>query len=229
MAQVADWVERLARFGYAAKGIVYGIVGCLAVLAAIGASERTPDTQGALHTIAAQPFGQILLALVAIGLIGYVLWRIVQAIYDPEGKGKDAKGIAQRLGYLLNGAVYTGLALSALKLTVGAQAGSGNGQQDATAQLLAQPFGQWLVGLVGVGVIGIGFYQFYQAYKASFRRRLNLHQMSDAERTWAIRIGRFGLAARGIVLTLIGLFLIQAARHSNPNEAQGLDGALQTL
>lgn len=229
MAQTADWVERLARFGYAAKGIVYAIVGGLAVQAAVSAGGQTTDTQGALTTIAAQPFGQILLGLVAIGLIGYVLWRIVQAVYDPEGKGKDAKGIAQRLGYLLNGAVYTGLALSALKLTAGGSAGSGNGQQDATAQLLSQPFGQWLVGLIGAGVIGIGFYQFYEAYKASFRKRLNLNQMSDTERTWATRIGRFGLAARGIVLALTGLFLIQAARQSDPSEAQGLDGALQTL
>ncbi|NJL20612.1 MAG: DUF1206 domain-containing protein [Leptolyngbyaceae cyanobacterium SM1_3_5] len=229
MAQTADWIERLARFGYAAKGIVYGIVGVLAVQAAISAGGQTTDTQGALSTIARQPFGQILLALVAIGLIGYVLWRIVQAIYDPERKGKDAKGIAQRFGYLLNGTVYTGLALTALRLTVGASAGSGNGQQDATAQLLAQPFGQWLVGLIGAGVIGIGFYQFYEAYKASFRKRLNLNQMSDAERTWATRIGRFGLAARGVVLALTGLFLIQAGRQSDPSEVQGLDGALQTL
>ncbi|MBD2092748.1 DUF1206 domain-containing protein [Microcoleus sp. FACHB-1515] len=229
MAQTTDWVERLARFGYAAKGIVYGIVGVLAVQAAVSAGGQTTDTQGALNTIAAQPFGQILLALVAIGLIEYVLWRVVQAIYDPEGKGKDAKGIAQRLGYLLNGAVYTGLALSALKLTMGGSAGSSNGQQDATAQLLAQPFGQWLVGLIGAGVIGIGFYQFYEAYKASFRKRLNLNQMSDTERTWATRVGRFGLAARGLVLTLTGLFLIQAARQSDPNQVQGLDGALQTL
>lgn len=229
MAQVADWVERLARLGYAAKGLVYAIVGLLAVQAATSARGRTTDTQGALQTIAAQPFGQILLGLVAIGLVGYVLWRIVQAIYDPEGKGRDAKGIAQRIGYVLNGAVYAGLAFSALKLAIGSQVSSGNATQDSTAQLLAQPFGQWLVGTVGAAVIGISFYQFYDAYKASFRRRLNLYQMSANEQTWATRIGRFGLAARGVVLALTGIFLIQAARDSNPQAAQGLDGALQTL
>ena len=115
----SEWVEPLARFGYAAKGIVYGIVGLLAAQAAVSAGGRTTDTQGALSVIVTQPFGKVLLSLVAIGLIGYVVWRFVQAIKDPENKGTNAKGLVQRLGYAGNGLIYASLALSAVKLVLG--------------------------------------------------------------------------------------------------------------
>ena len=104
------WAERLFRLGYAAKGLVYAIVGWLAALAALGPSGRTTGTRGALRSLLKQPFGRILLGLVALGLSGYVLWRFVQAIMDTENKGTDAKGIILRLSYAGNGLIYGGLA-----------------------------------------------------------------------------------------------------------------------
>jgi hypothetical protein len=224
------WVERLARLGYLAKGIVYAIVGVLAVQAAFGAGGQTTDTKGALGAIAAQPFGKFLLALLTVGLIGYVVWRFVQAVQDPEHKGDDAKGWATRLGYAVSGLIYASLAFTAIGLIRGSGGGGGgNSEQDWTARLLAQPFGQWLVGLVGAFVIGLGFYQLYQAYKAKFRKQMKLQEMSPTEETWATRIGRFGLGARGVVFCIIGFFLLQAARQSDASEVRGLDGALQSL
>jgi hypothetical protein len=225
------WVERLARFGYAAKGIVYAIIGVLAVQAAVGQGGKTTDAKGALGAIAAQPFGKFLLALVAFGLIGYVVWRAVQTIQDPEHKGDDPKGLATRLGYGISGLIYASLAFSAIGLIMGSgNSGSGSSsQQDWTARVLSQPFGQWLVGLVGAFIIGLGFYQMYKAYKAKFRKEMKLREMSPTEETWATRIGRFGIAARGIVFVIIGFFLLQAARQSDPNQVRGLDGALQAL
>jgi len=224
------WVERLARFGYLSKGVVYAIVGFLAAQAAFGPGGKTTDTQGALQTIANQPFGKFLLALVAIGLIGYVIWRFVQAIKDPENKGNDAKGLAMRIGYAINGVIYAGLALSAVKLVMGTGGGkNSNSTEDWTARLLSQPFGQWLVGTVGAFIIALGFYQFYQAFSGKFRKELNLTELSSIETEWVISICRFGLAARGIVFCMIGWFLIQAARQSNASAAGGLDEALQTL
>lgn len=223
------WVERLARFGIASKGIVYAIVGFLAAQAAFGAGGKTTDTKGALQTIVTQPFGKFLLALVAIGLLGYVLWRFIQAFLDPERKGTNAKGLFQRLGYFISGAIYAGLALTATRLILGFGGGGGNSTQDSTARLLAQPFGQWLVGTLGAMVIGMGFHQFYKAYSAKFRQDLKWQEMRDAERTWATRAGRFGHAARGVVFLVIGFFLIQAARQSDPNQARGLGGALAAL
>ncbi|MEB3178272.1 MAG: DUF1206 domain-containing protein [Nostocaceae cyanobacterium] len=225
------WFERLARLGYASKGLVYFIVGFLAAQAAFGSGGRTTDTSGALTTIVTQPFGKFLLFLVTIGIIGYALWRFVQAILDPEHKGQkmDAKQIIQRLGYAVSAFSYTGLALTAIKLILGSGGGESNSTQDWTARLLAQPFGQWLVGAVGIIVISVGISYFYQAYKAKFRRHFKLHQMSTTEQTWAMRLGRFGIAARGVVFSIIGIFLVQAARHSNASEAKGLGGALAAL
>jgi hypothetical protein len=231
LAQHASvWVERLARFGYAAKGVVYGIVGLLAAQAAFGAGGKTTDTQGALQAIRTQPFGKFLLGLVAFGLMGYVLWRFVQAIKDPENTGTDAKGLATRLGYAGNGLIYASLALSAVQLVIGSGGGgNSNSTEDWTARVLSQPFGQWLVGTVGASLIGMGFYQFYQAYSAQFRKELNLTELSNTEQKWVTGIGRFGLAARGIVFVVIGLFLIEAARESDSGEAGGLGQALETL
>jgi uncharacterized membrane protein YidH (DUF202 family) len=219
------------RFGFAAKGFVYAIIGILALQAALGSGGKTTDTSGALQTILNRPFGQILLALVAVGLIGYALWRWVQAFWDPENKGSDAQGLAKRLGYAVNGLIYAGIAFSAAQLILGRSSGGGSEQstQHWTAVALSQPFGRWLVGLAGALVIGFGFYEFYKAYQAKFRKQLKTHQMSPTEQSWATRVGRLGLAARGVTFIIIGWFLIQASLQAQAKEARGLGGALEAL
>ncbi len=225
------WFERLARLGYASKGLVYFIVGFLAAQAAFSMGGRTTDTSGALSEIVNQPFGKFLLFLVTIGIIGYALWRIVQTILDPEHQGQkmDAKRIAQRIGYALSALGYAGLALTAVKLIMGSGRSNSNTTEDLTAQILAQPFGQWLVGLAGSIVIGVGFSYFYEAYKAKFRSHFKLDEMSQTEQTWATRLGRFGIAARGVVFVIIGFFLIQAARLSDASQTKGLGDVLGIL
>lgn len=226
----SPWLARLARLGYAAKGIVYMIVGVLATQAAFGAGGQTTGSEGALQEIVTQPFGQVLLGIVAIGLVGYALWRFVQAGVDPDNKGSDAKGIATRLGYAVSGIIYGSLAVTAVRIMMGSSSGGGDSSsQTWTARLMSQPFGQWLVGIVGAIIIGLGLVQFYKAYKAKFREELKLGEMSSTEETWATRIGRLGFAARGVVFGIIGGFLIQAAYQSDPSEARGLGSALQTL
>ena len=225
------WVERLARLGYLAKGIVYAIVGILAVQAALGTGGKTTNAKGALGAIAAQPFGKFLLVLLVIGLLGYVVWRFIQAIKDPEHRRNDPQSLGRRIGSAISGLIYASLAFSAIRLIMGSGGGgsSGSSQQDWTARLLSQPFGQWLVGLIGAFIIGFGFYQLYIAYKAKFRKEMKLREMTPTEETWATRIGRFGEAARGVVFAIVGFFLLQAARQSDPSQARGLDGALKAL
>lgn len=226
---VNPWIERLARFGYAAKGVVYLIVGLLAMPVAFGVGSKTPGTSGALQTIVTQPFGKFLLLVVAVGLISYALWRFTQAFIDPEHQGTKAKRVVKRLSYAISGLSYAGLALSAVQIIVGSGGNNSSWRQDWTARLLAQPFGQWLVGIVGTLVIGVGLSYVYRAYTAKFRERFKLAEMSNAQVKWATRVGRFGIAARGIAFGVIGLLLIQAAFQSDPDEAQGLGGALQAL
>lgn len=225
-----QWVERLARLGYASKGTVYTIIGWLAASAALGVGGKTTNTRGALQSIVSRPFGRVLLGLVAIGLLGYALWRFVQAIMDTENNGTNTKGIIVRISYAANGAIYTGLAMTAIEIiTDDVEVDDGEQGIDWTALLLAQPFGQFLVGTVGALTIGVGFYEFYQAYTARFRQNFKLREMSDTEKILATRIGRLGLAARGVVYTIVGFFLIQAARQFNSNQAKGLEGALDSL
>jgi len=224
------WVERLARFGYAAKGAVYCVIGVLAVMAAFGVGGGLTDSRGAMQTILAQSFGKVLLGIVAVGLIGYALWRFVQAGIDAENKGTSAKGIAVRIGYAISGLIHCGLALTAAKLVVGAGGGgSGNGSQNWTAQVLAQDYGRWLVGVVGAIIVGVGVSQFYKAYSAKFRDKLNAGEMSAAEQRWATRSGKLGFAARGLVFVLIGFFIVQAAWTYDASKVQGVGGALAAL
>ncbi len=225
-------MEKLARFGYVAKGVVYTLVGVLAVLAAFNAGGgQTTSTSGVLHTIASQPFGTVLLLIIGIGLIGYVVWRLIQAIKDPEHKGDDAKGIARRLGYAISGLAYVGVAVNAILLALGSGGGSsgGSSEQDWTAKVLQQPFGQWLVGIGGALVIGIGIYRLYEAYKIKFRKELKLSEMDNNKQDWLVNISRFGVAARGVIFIILGFFFIQAAKQSDASEVKGLDGVLQTI
>jgi hypothetical protein len=226
--KASSWVERLARTGYVAYGVVYVLVGALAVQAAFGGSGKTTSQEGALRSILLAPLGRFLLGIVAFGLLGYAMWRLFQGILDPENEGTDARGIAKRLDHVLNGLFHAALALSAGQLVLGSGSGDGS-PDDWTARLLAQPFGRWLAVVAGVGIVGAGLYQFYRAYDASFREELKLGEMSHREMSWATRSGRFGYAARGIVFGVIGVFLVQAALQTDPNKARGLGGALETL
>ncbi len=222
----------LGRLGYLAKGLVYIIIGGLAALAALGNGGATTDRKGALQTIADQPFGKFLLIVVAFGLLCYAMWSLVRAAADTENKGSDPKGIAQRLFYGGVGISYALLALGAIKLVTGnpnTGKSSDANAQDWTAEFLKQPFGVPLVVIGGLVVIGIGGYQLYRAYKTDFKKHLDLSSCSATLRTWIVRFGQMGLAARGIVFGVIGIFLIVAALKNDATQAKGLGGALQEL
>lgn len=220
------WVGPLARFGYAAKGVVYLLVGVLAARAAFEAG-RAPGKKGALQMLLNVPFGQVLFGLVALGLIAYVLWRFTQAGLDTEGEGTSAEGIVKRLGFTASGFVYLALAVFTTARLFGAP-GSSNGEgqggaQEAAQGLMTQPYGQVLVGAGGLVIIGVGIYQFYRAYKAAF------HVNLKGEHAWLVGLGRLGFAARGVVYLLIGSFFALAALNHNAARAGGLGQALRTL
>lgn len=227
----SPWIEWLARLGFAAKGVVYAIIGVLALLYAFGEGGETGGTQNALQTIGEQPFGQILLGIVALGLVGYSIWLFVRSGMDTENEGSDTKGIVKRIGYGINGIIQLGLAFIAGRMALNSGGGSSGGDaaSDWTARLMEQPFGTWLVGLVGLIVIGVGLYHIYEGYSVKFREILKLNEMNETEIKWTIRFGRAGLIAQGIVLGMIGSFLIQAAIQYQPSEARGVGGTLQTL
>jgi hypothetical protein len=231
LKSASPWIERLARFGYAAKGVVYCLVGLLALLSALGRGGDTTGSRGALQSLLEQPFGQILVAILAVGLAGYSLWCFIQAIEDPEQDGSDAKGIAKRMYSFSKGVIYFSLVIAAIGMAIGARRSSGDESRldEWTAKLMSLPYGPWIVGILGVSVIGYGVRQLYRAWKAKLDDQLNLFSLGAGSHAWALRVSRFGIGARGAIFVLIGIFLVLAAYHSAPSEARGVGESLAAL
>ncbi|MGF7218845.1 hypothetical protein GGR92_005024 [Spirosoma lacussanchae] len=228
-----QWVKRFAKFGLAAKGVVYCLVGILAFMAAFeigGRTERNLNKQGIFRFILEQPFGQGLLALVAIGLVCYALWRLTQAFLDNENKGTDAKGIGRRVGYAFSGLVYGFLAYGSFRMVLGSQGSQGGDtRQTLVRELLQQPFGQWLVGLIGLSIIGIGLYQIYRALSGKYLKNVQTSSIKTELKEMIIRSGKLGYIARGVVWGIIGYLFIKAAMAANASEAGGSSHAFAFL
>ncbi|MCQ8185324.1 DUF1206 domain-containing protein [Parvularcula maris] len=221
--------EKLARAGFAARGITYGIVGSLALMAAFGSGGGTTGQTGALETLTGSGWGKAVLAFLAIGLFGYGLWRLASAAFDLENEGSDGKAIAKRIAHAASGLTHFALALYAAALAFGAtggsSGGSGGGAESLTAKLMAQPFGVWLVGIAGIiGFIVAGF-QIKKALGEEYREHIRL---PDAH-GFSNKAVKFGIIARAVVFGIIGAFLLYAAFTTNPDNAKGVGGALSWL
>jgi hypothetical protein len=216
-------VEPLARFGLAAKGVSYGIVGVLALLLALGGGGKATSRQGALATLAQHGYGKALLALIALGFAAYALWRAWEALAGDE----DAAW--KRAGYAGRAVIYAGLTFSSLRILFGSGGGgSQNGKAHrAAAEVLSWPGGPWIVGAAGLAVIGVGLWNGYRGVTMKFRD--NWRRLGGGAARWGARIGVAGHLARLVVFVLIGAFAIKAAVDFNPKDAIGFDGALQKL
>lgn len=220
-------VERLARLGLAARGVVWLVVGLLLVSVLRGRGDEQTDQSGALRAIADQPYGSVLLVVLIVGFAGYALWRgLSAAIGHREDDG--AKRTGKRLLSAAKAGLYAALGVSALRvLTAG---GSGGDQTTSTtARVMGQSGGRALVFAVGVLAIGTGIAFVVRAVLGKHLEKLETYRVPDALRTPVKVVGTVGLAGRGLVVALIGGFLVQAAVQFDPQEAKGLDAALQSL
>jgi len=230
-AATSPWFTPMARAGYAAKGVIYLIMGMLALTAALGGGAAPTDQKGAFQTIVDHPFGAFLLMVVSIGLVGYALWCLCQGILDVDGKGTSTKGIVTRIGYFAVGLTYLTLAFAAFKLATGGSVGSNSDTttRDFTAQLLAKPLGVVLVVVVGLGALAIAGVLYYRARKADFESLIRPKELGQKGKDVLVTLGRVGYASLGVVFTEISIFLIVAALHHDAGEAQGLGGALRQM
>ena len=227
--EVAPWIVRLARIGYLAKALLYATVGILAAQAALGSGGRTTDLGGALHSVLRAPLGGAMLLVIAAGLVGYAVWRVVDAITDAEGRGGDLKGIASRVGSALRGLAHLALALGAFRLATGSGDGAGPGSERLVARALDLPGGEWLVWLAAGSVLGYGVYQLYRAYAAKLGRQLNLAALPVGTARWVIGLCRSGIAARGVVFGLIAVLLMRSAARRDAEQAGGIRESLEML
>ena len=219
---------KFGRFGYVMKGVLYIFVGILAIYSAVSWGTSNEGLRGSLEHVVGLPFGRILLIIIAIGLVCHAVWRLLQAFMDTENKGCGAGGFAARGGYAGIALIHFGLAFSAASVFLGNGSGSG-GEKGWTAWLLNQPFGQWLVVLVGAGFFAAGIYQFYKSYSGEFRKNLILSEMSETEQKWSSRFGTFVFAARGVTFCIMGAFLFLAAYNFNAAETRDLGEVLNVV
>ena len=220
------WAERLGRFGFAAKGVLYGVVALIAIQVAVGEEGRPEDKGGALQLVAEQPFGEILLGILAAGLGGYALWRLIEAALGPKDED-GAKALGKRFVSLFKGLIYAGLCAVAIGILAGSGSGGARSEKEATSTLLELPAGVWLVTAAGVGLVIVALFNGYRGVTLKFCD--DLRGMSATEERWVKRIGVLGHLARLVVFGLMGIFLVKAALEYDPKEAVGLDGALLEL
>ena len=224
-------IKALARLGFAAIGVVYLLMGVLALLAALNqrAGAKT-DKEEAVQRLQNVPGGSVLLGLIAVGLLGYIVWRFTQAIRDTEGKGSDAKGMGTRLWYVCSGLFYSGLALYAGRLALlGRAAKGGDAPQTLTAKVLGWPGGHWLVLLAGVAIIGVGLFQCYRAFSGKVQNDVDGSNLSAGQQGLVYRTAQVGITARGVVVAIIGYFVLQAGQQSRAGAVGSTDEAFDFL
>ena len=223
-------LELRERLGYVVRGALYAVMGFLALKIALATpGGKATDLSGSLVWLIGNPLGNFVLIVAIVGLVAYALWGFVRAIYDPLHRGRDAKGLLARLGFITSAVSYLAIALFALHILGGQGAASHDTTQKTVSTLLTNPLGGGITVALGVFTMGIGIGQFIEAYRATFAQDLKAAEMTQSERNVAIALGRFGMAARGVTFLVIGWFLIQAGLNHAPSKATGFGGAFLFL
>lgn len=220
-------IEWLMRAGYGARGVVYLLIGGIAVFAAINGGEAEGST-GALNFLVQQPLGQVMLTIVAIGLFSYTAWRFTDAFMDLENEGDDAEGYASRAGQFMSGVTHAFLGVSAVTILIkGAETDDSgrNTTENWTAMIMSEPFGRTIVAIAGAVTLSVGIYLFIKAWRAKYKEKI---RNTVTTKTLAPMI-RFGLVAHGVVLLLVGGLIIGAAITTDPDRAAGLGEALRIM
>jgi hypothetical protein len=229
MPATSPWVERLSRVGIVAKAVVYLLIGSLATGVALEVGGRLTGSRGVLYFLDHQPLGRALLGLLALGLAAYTFWLFVQALVDPDAKGTSFIGLIDRAGQIITGLAHGALTLEAVRLTLGLPGLAGDGVQEWIGRLLRQPHGIWIVGAAGAVVMLLGAIQIGRALLGDVRRAWRLGELDPERDRGKILLGRFGLAARGLVLAVSGGLVVRAARAFDPDAAGGIAEALQAV
>ena len=209
-----------------ARGVIYILIGWVAVLVALGHGSHQADQQGALRLLAGKPYGSVSLWLLGIGFAAYALWRLSEAAYGVAGDGKRS---GPRLRSLARAVLYSGLAYLTFEVLSGRQGSQSGRQQDVTAKVMHHPGGRWLVGIAGLIIVIIGLVLAMEGIRRRFMKYLRTTQMSPRTRRVVRLLGTIGSVARGAVVALVGIGVIDAAVSHNPAMSGGIDKALLTL
>ncbi len=230
------WIERTGQIGLVAIGTVYVLVGTLTFASAVdfsGEGNKGKISQ-ILQWVQDQIFGQILLAIITLGLLCYTVWRLIEAILDTDNKGNGLHGLALRASYLSYGGVYGALTYYAARLLLSQSGGSAPPPEKDTRETVAQsllelPYGQWLVAAFALGTAGVGVFQLYLALSGTYRSIIEEERIDTRAKEILIRSGQIGYVARAVVWLIIGYFLLLAAIRSDSRAAGNSQTALNFL
>ncbi|HTV01939.1 MAG TPA: DUF1206 domain-containing protein [Luteitalea sp.] len=225
---VRPWALRLVRLGYAAKGIIYVLIGALALQLAIGDGGRLTDATGVLDYITGLPFGTPLLTMIGIGLLAYAGWEVMHA-FVARPPFQDARAPVWRAFMSFKGVVYGALGLKALQLVVGNGGTRSRGPEGYARDAMQLPLGDWLLVLAGIGVAIYGGHQLWIAWKDRIDDDMDRSRLRGEGLGWVLTVGRAGVAARGVVFIVTGLALARAGFDRRPSAASDTGEALQTL
>jgi hypothetical protein len=230
----SDWANGAARLGFAGRGVIYLLIGVIAVRLAVGQSNtgEEADRQGALRELADQRFGSILLIVLAIGLGGYVLWRFTEALWGYGGESDAHKRALHRISSFAKGAAYLFFLGTVIAVLRGSSSSGTSGNQQPknwTARVLGWPGGQALVGGAGVAIVAGGLFLMYRGLTQKFEKKLETGRMSLPMEKLAKILGTVGVSARGAVFAAACVLLVKAAADYDPNKTEGIDGTLRTV
>jgi hypothetical protein len=220
-------MDALARLGLVSRAVIYLLIGFLALMLAFGKKGGETDQRGALQQLSRQTGGFVVLLIIAIGLVGYALWRLSEAVFGVAGEGKKA---GPRLQSLIRGLIYAFLAVSAFTILVQGRDGSqAKQQQSYTARIMHHTAGRWLIGAIGLVIVIVGGVLVYEGVTRKFEKYFKLGEMSPGARKATEFLGTVGTAARGVVFGVAGVLVVVAAVQYDPSKARGIDSALRAL
>jgi hypothetical protein len=227
---VRPWVVPLVRVGYAAKGIVYVLIGTLAFRAAAGLrGGRFTDVRGAIGTILQQPLGEVMLVLIAVGLLAYAAWQVIEGVTDSRRKGRSGMALASRGLTVLKGLIYGRVGWESARLVMGLRRGRASSEDDLTAAALRWPLGDVLLVVVGIGMAAYGGREALLAVRGHLDSKLPASRLEHAAGRWAVLAACAGIAARGLILIVIGLALVRAAIRHRPSETADIGESFALL
>lgn len=219
----------LARFGCISIGMVYCLVGVLALLNLLRITNAEADEEGIMHFVMDLPLGEVILGIIGIGLTGYIIWRFYEAITDPYEMGSDWKAIITRIGIAFTGVAYGTIAYATLQELRGIDSSGEQDQQQMVAEVLQWELGPWLIALAALPALVSAGAQFYYGASNEFTRRLNTEGLSEDKENVVFWLGKIGYFSRGIILLVICLFFIRAALHEDPSEIGNTDSAFDFM
>ena len=225
---VKPWVSRLVKVGYAAKGVIYSFIGVLALRVALGMQGgRLTDPSGVLRTLLSQPFGRVMLAVIGFGIVGYATYYIFEALADLRRRGGHARGWMDRGLTMIKAAVYGAVGIQALMVVFFDRMPTDRTEQSA-GTVMRFPMGEWLLIVIGVGVVIYGISQLRMVWRGGVDDDIDVSRVRR-EAGWILPLGRFGIAARSVIIMLMGAAFARSGWRGRAADADGYREALRTV